>query len=217
MSFWSLLNTTGTVYRRTALVLDATVLDGVGAADRAGPDTPYAVEVEVEAPAGAVGSVTVAGLVSGATQSQVLDFAPVGGGNKGRRATTRRFDAGSTITLSETGAWADAPGTTISAAAVDGDGTQRKLLLSIASGVPMRIDRRGPIGRVALPRDGSNEDNKATLFLPAQGSGWTPRSNDEVVDDTTGIRWRVESTPSLDDSLQAHHYELPIVKHEIGG
>lgn len=212
MSFWRLLNTTGTVHRRTAIVLDATTLAAMAASQRA-PTEPYRVEVEVDHDglAGARGSVLVTGTSGGVGASQSLDFSSVlPAGGKARLSTTRRWDAGTTFSVTGSG-WASTAAT-VTGYAIDGDGTQRKMLVAHATGIPMRIDRRGPVGTLAVPREGSWEDNEATLFLPV-GSGWTPRPDDEVTDDSTGIGWRVRSTPTLDDASNQHHYEIPVIRN----
>lgn len=209
MSFLALLDRRFAVYRRTAQVLDSATLSGATAADRT-PTGAYHVEVEVTyAGAGALGSVAVSGTSGGGAASQSLSFAGLlSSSGTARLSTTLRFDAGTAVTLTPSG-WGADP--VVVARAVTSDGSPLSLLYLLQSAWPGRIDRDR--GRWALPIPGSAQEERTTLFF-AYSTTYVPREGDEYVESLDGRRWRADSAPLLDDSVQAHHWEVSVQREE---
>jgi len=200
----SLLPRRYTVSRRTGYVLDPVTLSTSHAADR-NPAEAFRVEVEVSSGSGTYGTVVVSGTVGGSPGSQALSVP-----RDTRRATSAEFDASTAVTITTSGF----SGTfTLAARAVGSDGTPRKLLYSVATSWPGRLDHAQARPVWPAPRDGSFQ-HESTRLIAAYTTTWTPREGDEFVDDLSAARWLVIGVPTFDGAGVRHHWELNVRRAE---
>jgi hypothetical protein len=196
---YHLMNTTVTVYRRTALVLDATEAAASLTVSRQ-PSRAALLDVSVSGGTSNTGTVTVTGTVEGvAGVSEVLTFDGVGTSRRGAKL----FSAISAISTSGLADETTKP--TVSISAIGRDGTKIHASYALATGVPAILDhetRRWPTAPM------TEQAGSGTLLLD-WSEVWSPREGDLVVDGM-GCDWIVLGRPRERGNLRPSHWELDL-------
>lgn len=192
MSIFFFANATVVWKRATPLVLDSVAV----AASHAGDRTPARESViQVRLQGTPTGTVTVAGLVSGGADTEVLTWA----GAAGYRTTRKRFTGSLTFTLSQAG------GTTIEAKALGAGGdAQVSLYVVKGPGHPVTIEETTE-GGSPIRKQGAQEE-ATHRFLVQYEDVWTPRLGDRVVNDRSGDVYEILKVEEKAGGLYVSHW-----------
>ena len=204
MSIASMAGRNINVHRRTAFILDTTVL-GAAPASTAPARQPIAaglVEVEITG-SGPFGTVTVVGTVAGAPTSELLTFT-----GAGTEVTIARFDAGGVTSL-DTAGWSAAA--SVSARSVGSDGHRIHMNYVVVSDWPMHLNR----GTGSWPNTAPGVAQvERTWFGIGYTTLWSPRAGDVFVDADNAEQWEVVSTPDWLGGRRPHHWEVRVERNE---
>lgn len=192
-----------TVYRKTAVVIDAVVASGAIAIDRQNTKNAM-IEVEIGGTGFVAGTVTVAGDIDGAPDTEVLSFTASGT----VKTTRKRFDAGTLTAFSST-----LPGTvTVLARAVGAGGDRLNIASTVITGWPARFDRGR--GRWRNQAQGTQQVEQ-TRFYVDYTTVWDPREGDTIVNEDSLEEFLVIGVPDLHGARRiAHHWEIEVRRRE---
>ena len=192
-----------TIYRKTANVIDSISATSPIPITRQ-PTKDCLIEIEIGGTGFAAGSVTVAGDVNGAPDSEVLSFTAAGT----VKTTRKRFDAGTLLSFTST-----LPGTvTVIARAVGGGGERLHVNTLIISDWPARFDRGR--ARWPAPAQGSNQVEKTRFYIDWTDV-FTVQEGDTIIDQGTSEQFFVIGAPTLHGArLTAHHWEIEVRRRE---
>ena len=198
-----------TIKRRSANVLNPTPAAAVLPIDMQ-PARNANIEVSVNGGTTNDGTVTVFGLVGGVADSETLTF----NGISLTKMTNKTFDAGSLTSITSTGLADEATIPDIVARAVGSDGSRHHSATTLVTGWPARFDRaraswpQTPAGRAAVEK---------TRFYIDYTELFEPRRGDIIIDQRTGLEYKVHGTPPLHGaSLNPHHWEIEVQENRGG-
>lgn len=187
--------------RSTALVLDSRAPAGTMAASR-NPVRASCVQVAITGTP--VGTVTVAGLVAGVADTEVLTWT----GTPGAKATVKQFTTAA-FTSSLTGA------VKIEATAVGMDGTSQAGTYTLKAGHPVQLS--APASNKWPGMVPGHERTSERVIRVAYEETWTPREGDivDVVTPATGETWQVVGVPTVQGAGMAlDHWQCKVVQQQ---
>ncbi len=197
-SILGMANALATWKRSTSSVLDSTTAAASHAPDR---QPVRASCAQVQLGGSPSGTVTVAGTVQGAADTEVLAWT----GTAGTRCTVKQFTAISGITTSLSGA------TTIAVEAVGPGGQPQATTYTLKSGHPVMItEDRAPSWLGQPP--GHERKRGATCRVQYEET-WAPRQGDVVVLGT-GETWEVVGTPRPGGDLYPEFWLVKLEQRE---